>query len=231
MELFRKVLDDNGWRTLTTLAESPLAGEFYLAGGTGLALQLGHRKSFDLDFFTKTPAEEISASRIEQAIRRTLPGKQLRLIQRTVDQATWDILGTRVTFLAYPFPLVEPCIDGEIAIATAREIALMKAYTIGRRAAFRDYVDMYYALKSRAVTLEYILEHAPEKFTLQGESLFSPRLFLEQLVYTKDAPDSEQALNLVLGENVTVQDVEAFLQSEVRPIVRTVEVRAWRRKR
>ncbi|MEW6540757.1 MAG: hypothetical protein AB1402_03950 [Bacillota bacterium] len=119
---------------------------------------------------------------------------------------------------------------GAIALATAREIALMKAYTIGRRAAFRDYVDMYFVLKSGAATLEHILQHAPGKFTLHGEALFSARLFLEQLVYTKDVPDREQALNLVLNEVLSVEDVEAFLRDEARRIVRSVELRAWRRK-
>ncbi len=240
MELYREILGEQGWQTLAALAKLPLAQEFYLAGGTALALQLGHRKSFDLDFFTKTPGEKISASRIERFLSKVESREEPRLIQRAVDQATWDILGTRVTFLAYPFPLMEPCIDGEttiapemrgIALATASEIALMKAYTIGRRAAFRDYVDMYYVLKSQAVTLDYILEHAPIKFTLQGESVFSPKLFLEQMVYTVDAPDRVQALNLVLGETLTAQDVEAFLQDEVRSVVRSVEVREWRRKR
>lgn len=239
MKEFREVLDNNGWRALAGFAGSPLAEKFYLAGGTGLALQLGHRKSFDLDFFTKTPVEEISSSRVEVALRKILRHEP-RLIQRAVDQASWDMFGTRVTFLAYPFPLIEPCIDGGrvlspelkgVALATAREIALMKAYTIGRRAAYRDYVDLYFVLKSKAATLEYILDKAPEKFTLRGEVLFSTRLFLEQMVYTGDTPDREHALNLILGETLAAQDVEAFLQSEVRRIVRSVEVRAWRRER
>lgn len=135
--------------------------------------------------------------------------------------------------MAYPFPLVEPCIDGGrvlapevkgIALATVREIALMKAYTIGRRAMFRDYVDVYFILRSGAVTLEYILDRAPAKFTLQGEVLFSPKLFLEQMVYTADTPD--RALNLVLDGTLSPQDVEAFLQNEVRRIVLSVGAKA-----
>lgn len=52
----------------------------------------------------------------------------------------------------------------------------MKAYTIGRRALFRDYVDMYFVLKAGVVSLEYILAQAPSKFMLGKECLFSGRM-------------------------------------------------------
>lgn len=55
--MFREVLNGDSWHVLVGLAGSSLADEFYLAGDTGLALQLRHRRSFDLGFFTKTPAE------------------------------------------------------------------------------------------------------------------------------------------------------------------------------
>ncbi len=230
MDKFKRVLDQKGWQLLAVIARTSLADDFYLAGGTGLALQLGHRKSYDLDFFRKDLAEEIPLSRIEAIIHREFCLGEAHLVQREIDQMTWNILDTKITFLAYPFSLLEPCVvvegmdegKGGVALATAREIALMKAYAIGRRATFRDYVDMYFILRSGVTSLEYILKHAPQKFVLRGEQLFSPRLFLEQLVYTKDIPDREQALQMILRDTVSTKELELFLQKEVQRIVKSL---------
>ncbi len=230
MDKYIDVLDKKGWQVLAALGKTSLSDDFYLAGGTGLALQLGHRQSYDLDFFRKDLVEEIPLSRIEAIIHREFRLGEARLVQREIDQVTWNILGNKVTFLAYPFPLLEPCVvvegvfaeKGSVALATAREIALMKAYAIGRRATFRDYVDMYFLLKAGVTSLEYILEHALQKFVLRGENLFSPRLFLEQLVYTKDIPDREQALQMILGKTVSAENLELFLQKEVQRIVKSL---------
>ncbi len=230
MDKFKNVLDQKGWQVLAAIGKTSLSGDFYLAGGTGLALQLGHRKSYDLDFFRKDLVEEIPLSRIEEIIHREFRLGEARLVQREIDQMTWNILGTKITFLAYPFSLLEPCAtvvgmdEGKrgVSLATAREIALMKAYAIGRRATFRDYVDMYFILRLGVTSLEYILKHAPNKFVFRGEKLFSPRLFLEQLVYTKDIPDREQALQMILGKTVSAENLELFLQKEVQRIVKSL---------
>lgn len=51
--MFSEVLPENGKDLLNLLNKENLLKNFYLAGGTGLALQVGHRKSIDLDFFLK----------------------------------------------------------------------------------------------------------------------------------------------------------------------------------
>lgn len=117
---------------------------------------------------------------------------------------------------------IAPAIRG-IDVASVREIALMKAYTIGRRALFRDYVDLYFALRSGEVSLAYILANAPRKFTLEGECLFAQRLFLEQLAYTGDTPDREQVLNLIPeGEKISAEEIEDFLRREAGRVARAL---------
>jgi len=218
-------VDENMLRICAGLGKSALAGSFYLAGGTGLAIQLGHRRSLDLDFFQRGTEEKLAYSRLASALRSLFGVRGVKLEDRQVDQATWDIAGTRVTFLAYPFPLLEPLTEGGrfhaslrgLLLAPAREIALMKAYNLGRRTTFRDYVDLYFLLKRRIVTLEYIITEAPRKFVLEGETLFSPKLFLEQLVYTEDLPDREVAVRLVASQgSPTAREIELFLREEVR---------------
>ncbi|TDA67550.1 MAG: hypothetical protein D9V47_10370 [Clostridia bacterium] len=219
----KEILDAKGWRLCRTIGASPLAPDFYLAGGTGLALQLRHRRSLDLDFFAGRPAERIATAAIIRTIQRLFgPAVTIELSQ--ADQVTWNIGGTMVTFMAYPFPLLEPLVPGErisrnlagLSLASPGEIALMKAYSLGRRATFRDYVDLYFLLQRQIVTLQYILEAAPRKFVIGGERVFSPRLFLEQLTYTRDLDDRNAALELVLGKSVTASTVEEFLRTQVR---------------
>ena len=50
--MFEQVLSPRTRKNLALVARTPLAGQFYLAGGTAVALHLGHRMSYDLDFFT-----------------------------------------------------------------------------------------------------------------------------------------------------------------------------------
>jgi len=100
-----------------------------------------------------------------------------------------------------------------------KEIALMKAYTIGRRPTFRDYIDLYFLLKKGIVTLEYILEKAPQKFVIEGEPVFSKKLFLEQLIYTEDIIDKETALISVIGEAPNVDEIESFLTLQAKTAI------------
>jgi len=219
-----KIMDQGTQSICARLAGTGLMKSFYLAGGTGLALQLGHRRSLDLDFFQKGEKEKIPFQKINNEIKLSFGEKDAKLELRQTDQAVWEIQGVKVTFLAYPFPLVGPLVDGSslapglkgIFLAAPREIALMKAYTIGRRATFRDYVDLFFLLKKGLVTLEEIICLAAEKFTIGGERVFSARLFLEQLVYTKDIEDKEIAVNLILKEQVSSGEVEDFLKAQVR---------------
>ncbi|MGB9860156.1 MAG: hypothetical protein ACPLQP_09505, partial [Moorellaceae bacterium] len=64
------------------------------------------------------------------------------------------------------------------------------------------------------VTIEYILEKAPEKFVIEGEAVFSKKLFLEQLVYTEDVRDKEATLATVLGAKLSSPEIEQYLSRQ-----------------
>ncbi|MQL53492.1 hypothetical protein GFC01_14735 [Desulfofundulus thermobenzoicus] len=227
----RGVLDDSGWMVCKILAGSDaISQQYYMAGGTALALQLGHRKSYDLDFFQTKTDERIHYEKIYRELVGLFSQKYVRVELKQVDQATVSIHGVKVTFLAYPFPLVEPLVSGHtiapelagIKLASPREIALMKAYTIGRRPSYRDYIDLYFLLKSGKATIEYILEKAPGKFVIENETVFSKKLFLEQLGYTGDISDKEAALTTVLGAKLTSQELERYLGQQIREAMRVL---------
>lgn len=218
------ILGENGLFVLKKLGRSPLAREFYLAGGTGLALQIKHRRSLDLDFFLKKLDEKISfktiADNLETVFKPSLP----KLLFKQVDQASWIINGVNVTFIAYPFTAVYPLVLGEtidkslkgIMLASPQEIALMKAYSIGRRATVRDYLDLYFLLSRGITSIKEIIQKAPAKFKTGNEPLFSSRLFLEQLVYTDDLEDRDIPVETLSVSKTKFTEIEAYLSSAVQ---------------
>ena len=121
-----------------------LAKDFVLSGGTALALQLNHRKSFDFDFFSQTPIEKKLLAGLADKISISNTAID------TPDELTlFTKEGVKLTFLRYPFKPFYPIQKTEsgLSIFPVREIALQKAYTIGRRGEYRDYFDLYTILK------------------------------------------------------------------------------------
>jgi len=155
---------------------------FYLAGGTAVALHIGHRRSVDFDLFTKS---RLRKNEIRNKLSQ-LQVKQVKLSEDT-DQLHILINGIKTTFLNYPFAIDHPVkVQQIISTPTLLTLASMKAYALGRRAKWKDYVDMYFILKDH-YTIEEISKEADRNF---GE-LFSEKLFREQLAFHKDIDFSE----------------------------------------
>jgi|SRR3989344_359461 len=189
----------------------PLFGqfrEFYLAGGTALALELGHRVSVDFDFFSKKQID----SDFLPVLEKYFKGRQVFPIVNNADELTVSIDAVKTTFLFYPFPLLFHLVDfGGMKLASAKEVAAMKAYAIGRRGSLKDYVDIYFILFQKIDTINGIIDNAEKKY---GEA-FNARLFLEQLVYFKDVAGSELKF---LRQKVTPSDLESFFQTEIKKL-------------
>lgn len=218
------ILDDSARIACKALAKSMLSQGFYLAGGTGLAIQLKHRISLDLDFFTLRPSERLDLNFISSTLEKAVPRNELSLVTSQIDQSVWTIGTTKVSFVAYPFSLLDEPLDGSLIsgssaglrVAAVRDIACMKAYALGRRAAFRDYVDLYFILRSTAITLDSLVRDCERKFVLGSQRVFSTKLFLEQLVYTEDIQDRDAALRLLpKQDDTTAESVCRFLREAV----------------
>ncbi|AEH51489.1 nucleotidyl transferase AbiEii/AbiGii toxin family protein [Pseudothermotoga thermarum] len=111
---------------------------FYLAGGTGLALQLGHRKSDDLGFFT----EQTFDSFIVNKIADVLPVQIQYISETTVYLLSNNV---KISLFFYPYKVVFPFLQFEgCLVADLRDIAAMKFIAIGQRGAKRDFVDLYF---------------------------------------------------------------------------------------
>lgn len=152
---------------------------FDLAGGTALALQIGHRVSVDFDLFRSARIPSTFLGRVQSMYGR----KHVTVAVNHPNELTVFVKGVKFTFLSYPFPtLFRKVLLGGVRAYSVKEIAATKAYTIGRRGSFKDYVDLFFILDEQHASLRSILSSARKKYGPE----FNSRLFLEQLLYLDD---------------------------------------------
>lgn len=150
---------------------------FYLVGRTGIALYLGHRRSIDFDLFTDKSFKH-------DAIRKTLVNKGFK-VQRTLyvddDQLDLVVENVKVTFFFYPYE-VNPSYDFDkiITLPSLLNLASMKAYALGRRAKWKDYVDLYFILNDQ-VTLREITYNSKQLFG----GMFNEKLFVNNYLISR----------------------------------------------
>ena len=137
-----KVLSTDGWAVVRRLSAAGQLQNWTLAGGTGLALQLGHRYSEDLDFFrhgSSDPDHLVGAlARVGTVdVQSRSPGR----LHVVVD-------GLRVSFLEAPVPLLFPGTSYRgLTVADTQDIAVMKVVAVGGRGSRKDVVDLYFYLR------------------------------------------------------------------------------------
>ncbi len=173
----------------------------YLAGGTGLALHLGHRRSHDLDFFSRDPVEP------EALIRRMKDLAGFALASQAPDTLHVTVHGIKVSLLVYPYPLLfEFAKFLGVNVADPRDIACMKLSAIASRGTKRDFVDLYLMAKQRG--LNQLLEWFKQKYAEVNHSLTH---VLKSLTWFEDA-DKEPMPDLLAP--LSWEDVKRFFRSE-----------------
>ena len=175
--------------------------EFYLVGGTAIALHVGHRRSIDFDMFkmsdlnaTRT-LKKLNTAKISYTVTRRV-SEQINLVMNAV----------KITFYQYPYA-VEAKVDFENTFRMPELITLsaMKAFALGRRAKWKDYVDLYFMLKN-CFTIKDISMEADRIF---GQP-FSEKLFRAQLAFHKDI-DYSEPVEYLPGFEVDEQEIKDFL--------------------
>lgn len=180
-------------------------GDFCLAGGTALALQIGHRMSVDFDLFS----EKDIPDDLFDKVKKIFFDKSLSLSVNDTNELTVFIDGIKTTFLKYPFPTILSVVNYEgVGLLSVKEVAATKAYTIGRRGSYKDYIDLYFIISGGYFSLEEIIALAEKKYG----SEFNSRLFLEQLIYLEDIKDIEIIFS---GEKVGKTEVEEFFKKMI----------------
>jgi len=174
--------------------------EYYLAGGTAVALHIGHRRSIDFDLFKFSSLNH--KKNIDRIAGLRLP---YEVTWREAGQMNVTVGDVKMTFLEYPFHVMpKRKFDNIIKIPELIDLAAMKAYALGRRSKWKDYVDLYFILNNYFSITE-ISSRASEIF----DQLFSEKLFRSQLNYFVDI-DYSESVDYV-GNPVTEEQMRAFL--------------------
>lgn len=175
-----------------------------LGGGTALLMQFHHRKSFDFDIFLNSPIEKKLLERVSEYF-----GEKFEILVDTGDELSLSIPSkVKITFIYFPYDPLYPVIKTEsLSIFDWKDITADKAYTIGRRGEYRDYVDIFFALK-KGLSLEKIIKDTYKKFN----KVFSEKLFLGQLVYFDDLVDFTCDF---IDQEYSPEQIKHFLEKSV----------------
>jgi hypothetical protein len=173
----RKVIPASTETTLCSLRDAHLLEHFYLAGGTALALQFGHRLSLDLDFFSPELFNEESLLQHLQTLAGfAVAAKAPYTLHVTVQE-------TKVSFLGYAYPVLFPTHKFlDVAVADPRDIACMKVSAIASRGTKRDFIDLY--VSAEHYGLKEILRLFDQKYTRTHYSMIH---ILKSLTFFTDA--------------------------------------------
>jgi len=158
---------------------------FYLAGGTGLALILGHRKSIDFDFFSES---EFSPINITNELNNYFQEEQLSLVEMKEDTLIVLLKTIQTSFFYYNYPLLKPFLSGNgIQISSIEDISAMKLISIVQRGLKKDFIDLWTIIKETKYSIDDIFFFCRKKYG----SAFSESIALKALTYYKDAEEEE----------------------------------------
>ena len=173
-----KVLSPESWKVVRRLVAKGCIEGWTLAGGTGLALQFGHRYSEDLDLFRVIPFDT------EPLIDRLSTVGSLSIQSRSSHTLHVALEGLRISYLGLREPLVYPGTSYRgLTLADPRDIAVMKLVAIGGRGSRRDFVDLYFFLQAGG-SLTATLDLARRRFQKVDYNEYH---LLKSLVYFDDA--------------------------------------------
>lgn len=205
------------WNTITAdmrlvlqqFFKSKLGDRFYLAGGTALSLQLGHRSSVDLDLFS--PTEDIPS------IRRGLEEALALLKPELADSAWGNLVYTtqhiRVGFYGYGYEMIRPLVEDEnLRLASVQDIGLMKMDALLSRASRKDFYDLFFI--AQTTPLKDLFALAPKKYPSVRD--FEVQV-TKRLVYFESA---EHDTDPTLLEPVSWQMAKEFFVEQAKEIER-----------
>jgi len=174
--------------------------EFFLVGGTAIALHIGHRRSIDFDLFK---SNRLALNRILNKF--SLSNQDYIVTRRVEEQLNLTVNNVKFTFFEYQYPVEINCsFEDIIKLPDLLNLAAMKAFALGRRSKWKDYVDLYYIIKDYH-SVEQIIDKSNN---IYGQ-LFSEKLFRAQLCYFDDIDHSEEVE--YIGDHTSDESIREFL--------------------
>ncbi len=199
--MFTKTLLPDTIRALKLVSKIDIIKKSYLAGGTALALHLGHRISVDLDFFTLHVFDE-----------KSLAGELKMLPEYKEDGIAWrtvwgKVSKTKFSLFYYQYPLIKKTVNFEgIQILQKEDIAAMKIHAMEDRGTKRDFFDLYFLAKE--FSLEQMLKFYDQKYDNLKEHIY---IIIRSLNYFADAEKDNDPKMLT---SVSWEEVKNFFKNQ-----------------
>ena len=183
--------------------------KWYLAGGTALALQVGHRSSVDLDFFNMTTRFS------EEELIGHLPKESWKTTILREGTIYGELLKAKASFIAYPFfiPKIPYQFYGHIPILSLHDIAVMKIIAISQRGKKRDFLDLFWYCQHQNHLFDVILRLKSQYPTVTHNY----HHILKSLLYFEDAEKDPMP---EIYFKATWKEIKGFFQREVPFIAR-----------
>lgn len=206
--MFHETISDEQLDVLKKLSEiREVSGTFYLAGRTALALRLGHRRSFDFDFFS---GNKFNSGLYSNMIIKDFGGSISSLSDDTVNGIIKNI---NVSFLLYPYKLIrDPEKYNNLDLASLEDLTCMKCSAIMKRGTKRDFFDIYEILK--IIQPLEIKNYMLEKYKKNGNSFYH---LTRSLFYFEDAENDIDPVSL---NGTTWEKVKSYLTSNEKKITK-----------
>jgi predicted nucleotidyltransferase component of viral defense system len=180
------ILPEEQLQLFEKLSSLTFISDFYLAGGTCLALQIGHRRSIDFDFFIP---DDFDTSDIINRLTKIGKYQRDNEEKNTINGSLNDV---RISFFGYKYKIIDDFkIYNKIRLSGLKDIAAMKLEAVAGRGSKKDFIDMFFLLQQ--YTLEEIFSFHSQKY---GIGLSNQYHHLKSLVYFADA--EEEAMPVML---------------------------------
>lgn len=186
---------------------------FVLVGGTGLALQAGHRQSEDLDFISIS--DDINVSAIKRFFSANFNNFKIVRIDENF-QVDLIVTGVKVTFfskkaIGVGFDVTSGSIEwNKMTVASVESIAILKINAVSQRNTMRDYYDIYYIAK-HFMPLKSIIELSKKNLPN-----LSPIIFSETLLYVRDIPEADISAHLKPAEQISKHEIADYFKGELK---------------
>ena len=200
--MFDKILPSEAKEIVSVIGNK--IDHIYLAGGTGLSLQLGHRVSADLDFFSKTEFN------VDSLINDIQPDK---VYFSEKDTLHCELNGIKITFLYYKQPIIYRCIKwNNINIADWKDIAAEKLKTISQRGSKKDFYDIYAVLKLK-LTIEELCQIFKKGFCSSDINYYH---IIRSIVFFEDAENEPIPTLLIKEDKWDWENVKMFFENNIK---------------
>lgn len=207
--MFTKALLPDTIRALKLVSKISIVKKSYLAGGTALALHLGHRYSVDLDFFTNSVFDE-----------KTLLSELKTLPEYKEDGTGWRTVwgkmsNTKFSLFYYQYPLVKKTVNFEgIQILQKEDIAAMKVHAVEDRGTKRDFIDLYFLAKE--FSMEQMFKFYDQKYKCLKTHKY---IIIRSLNYFDEAELEEENPKMI--KKVSWDEVKKFFQEQTIKLAKT----------